>query len=625
MNDSRFGMLRRVVLVFLFFLLGCAGKKIAPYEFPTDVMSKPPGGLAVDQVPMFISFGSDDNPYADGLRYLTDLFNSKNLHYSFYVNTINITPQGEDDPEAVKASWREAIESGNEIGVHTHSHPHGKDFSVKQWQKEMALCSEWLTKPTGLGQPAANLLGFRTPFLEYADHTLTAVQREKFAYDCSIEEGLEANQDGRNFVWPYTLDHGAPGDPEIREHAGLWELPVYAFIAPPDELCEAYGVPPGLRARLLQRSPESEMPQGKITGMDWNLWFQYGTTKAEFLAVLKYTLDQRLKGNRCPLTVGLHSWTYSEKSDEHPPGATLQERRDALREFVDYAISKPEVRVVTAKDLLAWMKSPTPLQAPETQLGAGFRYSVFNEHVAPVPVYWQKVATEMAKRFPGATPEGIWIVTGINGRGAKLSFPLNAPVDPLITGNDGSDPNEAALNLFDQLGFRIWLQVEPAFAPVDQLLDLTLQRYSHHPCVVGVGLDVEWNKSTNPDGGEQVTDDQARAWLALARKYHPQYRLFLKHWLPEKMPPTVREGILFVDDSQEFKTMDEMVSEFAQWGKTFAPHPVAFQFGYPADQPWWSKLNDPPKEIGNEILKQVPNTEALFWVDFSVLDVFGHQ
>lgn len=88
------------------------------------------------------------------------------------------------------------------------------------------------------------------------------------------------------------------------------------------------------------------------------------------------------------------------------------------------------------------------------------------------------------------------------------------------------------------------------------------------------------------------------------------------------MPPTARDGILFVDDSQQFPSLDAMIDEFATWGETFAPAPVAFQFGYRADRRWWQELDDPPGEIGERILAAVPNTEALYWVDFTVLEVF---
>jgi hypothetical protein len=260
-----------------------------------------------------------------------------------------------------------------------------------------------------------------------------------------------------------------------------------------------------------------------------------------------------------------------------------------------------------------------PAKAP-AGLGAGFRYSVYGPRYNPGPEYWARVGREMAARFPGATPEAIWIVTRMKGDGVQVNFPF-AGDDPLIVGSE-EDGNEAALALFDTLGFRVWLQVEPVNASVEKLIHLALDRYGRHPCVVGVGVDVEWYRSHDPDGGQAVSDADATAWLAAARAHNPAHRLFLKHWLVEKMPPTVREGLLFVDDSQIFPSMAALVTNFAEWAKAFAPSPVAFQFGYPSDRPWWSTLDDPPARIGKAILEVAPNTEALFWVDFTVLEVF---
>jgi hypothetical protein len=96
----------------------------------------------------------------------------------------------------------------------------------------------------------------------------------------------------------------------------------------------------------------------------------------------------------------------------------------------------------------------------------------------------------------------------------------------------------------------------------------------------------------------------------------------LKHWLPEKMPPTLRDGLFFIDDSQILPSLDAMVEEFADWGRAFAPAPVGFQIGYDSDRPWWEDLADPPAEIGRRILAAVPNAAGLYWVDFTVLDVF---
>jgi hypothetical protein len=140
--------------------------------------------------------------------------------------------------------------------------------------------------------------------------------------------------------------------------------------------------------------------------------------------------------------------------------------------------------------------------------------------------------------------------------------------------------------------------------------------------VIGVGVDVEWYQSTEVPEGRAITDAEAEAWLAVARSHDPDYRLFLKHWEIGKMPPTARDGILFVDDSQAIPSLEEMIEEFAAWGRAFAPAPVAFQYGYESDRHWWRQLADPPADIGRRILESAPNTEGLYWVDFTVLEVF---
>jgi hypothetical protein len=261
--------------------------------------------------------------------------------------------------------------------------------------------------------------------------------------------------------------------------------------------------------------------------------------------------------------------------------------------------------------------------APARTLGAGFRFSTYGPDYDPGPEYWVSVGERMAARFPNATQEAIWIVGRLRGEGTLLSFPAETD-DPLIQ-TTSEDGNAAAFELFDRMGVRVWLQVEPGNAPVETLIHLMLERYGDHPCVVGVGVDVEWYRSTDMPAGQAVSDAEARAWLAAARSHNPDYRLFLKHWEIEKMPPTSREGILFIDDSQELESLDAMIDEFAEWGRAFAPAPVGFQFGYRSDRPWWLLLEDPPGRIGYRILDAIPNAEGLYWVDFTVLEMFPVQ
>jgi hypothetical protein len=239
------------------------------------------------------------------------------------------------------------------------------------------------------------------------------------------------------------------------------------------------------------------------------------------------------------------------------------------------------VLVTAAASTSLWAARTDQLQ------GAGIHSSTYGRPNDPGPRYWARVGTEIAARFPGAKPEAIWIVSRLKGRGTQMSFPLAPGGDPLITGM-AEDVSEPVLRLFDELGYRVWLQTEPGWAPVDQASHVMLDRYGRHRCVVGVGVDIEWHRSNDPDRGDPVTDEMARTWLAAARSHNPSYRMFLKHFRANVMPSTVRDGILFVDDAQIYRSADEMIDSFARWGRTFAPA---------------------VKEIGDCILAATPNTE----------------
>jgi hypothetical protein len=260
------------------------------------------------------------------------------------------------------------------------------------------------------------------------------------------------------------------------------------------------------------------------------------------------------------------------------------------------------------------------MNTPKPTREAGFRYSSYGPSYNPGPEYWVSVGEQMAAKFPDAKPATIWIVGILDGEGTYLSFGCDTD-DPNIRCGY-VDINEQVLTLFDEKGFDVWLQVEPGNADVDKLIDIVLNQFKHHPSVVGFGVDVEWYKSTTGPEGQPVTDEEAKRWVTAVRKHNPEYQLFLKHWEKEWMPPTERDGIFFVDDSQQFESFDQMVNEFAEWGEAFAPAPVGFQYGYPADKIWWQNLQDPPKDIGQALLDKVPNTRGLFWVDFTVLEVF---
>lgn len=267
-------------------------------------------------------------------------------------------------------------------------------------------------------------------------------------------------------------------------------------------------------------------------------------------------------------------------------------------------------------------KNPVPTSyTTEIPFGAGYRYSSYGtSHLDVINNnYWVNVGNEISGKFENATPKSIWILGVLDGEGIYLNFPANS-TNPLIK-SASEDFNEEIFNKFDKQGVKIWLQVEPGNAPVEDLIKIVLGKYNHHSCIIGFGVDVEWYQSVDKPDGKAVSDITAKKWLELIRSYNPEYRLFLKHWLKEKMPPIHREGIVFIDDSQDFDSKEDMIAEFKDWGERFSGAQVGFQYGYSTDKSWWSLYEDPALVIGQEILNEIPNTVGLYWVDFTLEEI----
>jgi len=261
----------------------------------------------------------------------------------------------------------------------------------------------------------------------------------------------------------------------------------------------------------------------------------------------------------------------------------------------------------------------------QTTVVAGFRASrILNSYPNrqfPPPHYWSATAQSISSKFSGTVPGGIWIVSLYIGNGTtQLNFPSNGIVLPNIN-FISTDYNEAYLNHFDTTGINVWLQVEPGEANIDTLIHIVLNRYKHHPSVIGFGVDAEWYKNN-----AKVTDSAAQRWEEKVRSVDTNYTLFVKHYGQSWMPPSYRGKILFVDDSQDFSfasnPFNYMVNEFKSWGAKFSPNGSAFQYGYPKDSVWWKAFTDPVKTIGDALLSNIPTTRGLFWVDFTIAKIF---
>lgn len=255
---------------------------------------------------------------------------------------------------------------------------------------------------------------------------------------------------------------------------------------------------------------------------------------------------------------------------------------------------------------------------------AGVRSSNYGIKPFPSKEEWKNALFTMQEKFEGTIPTAIWIVGVMRGsENMYLEFPSEGKeVKNVIFAEE--DKHEPYLKYFDENGIKVFLQVESANADMLEVIDLVLNRYKHHPCVIGFGVDVEWYRvKDNPGTGMKVTDELAEQWEKRVKEHNPGYKIFLKHWDPLWMPPTYRGEIFFVDDSQMLESLEAMVNEFKnQWAAKFYPNPVIFQIGYMADKKWWGNFEDPPKYMGEKIAEAIKDHECgIIWVDFTLKDV----
>ena len=255
----------------------------------------------------------------------------------------------------------------------------------------------------------------------------------------------------------------------------------------------------------------------------------------------------------------------------------------------------------------------TGLNAGRAKVFVGWKSSPYGLQQEAEPAFWVSVARNMTWEIGNSIPSGIWVLGEAVGNRCSLTFNSSAAYSNIVFSK--TDENEEYLDAFDAAGLKVWLQVEPAEASVETLIDIVLGRYSNHPCVAGFGVDVEWLESDRYSEGRPVTNQEAQNWVARLTSYNPNYTLLLKHWLVDRMPTVHLANIAFVDDSQGFTSLEALVNEFGQWGTRFSSSNVCFQIGYASDGGWWSELENPFRTIATKLLDEIPNCNGIYWTD----------
>ncbi|PRW59866.1 G8 domain-containing isoform B [Chlorella sorokiniana] len=138
-------------------------------------------------------------------------------------------------------------------------------------------------------------------------------------------------------MWFATLEKGVPYNCDLgggseclpnESYPGFWEVPLYTTVEHENlmDYCTVEG------------------DGSKVAGCS-----AYEVLKKSLDEVLKKSLDEAYDSNRGPVTVGTHK-AYMKDSEFSAD----------VGKFLDYALSKPDVWVVTHQQLLDWMEAPVP-------------------------------------------------------------------------------------------------------------------------------------------------------------------------------------------------------------------------------------------------------------------------
>ncbi|HEY4104704.1 MAG TPA: hypothetical protein VGM44_12475 [Polyangiaceae bacterium] len=357
---------------------------------PLAWSESPPAQFLPAEAPQFVAVTFDDNFISGlgdtkgGMTFVTDLLRDKlNPPGNGTVGTFDGTPVRTtffftslyiETDDGNRTAWRTAVTDGHEPADHTVHHSDGTEFSADDWQTEIGGCVNELTSPDiGIGIAVSDVIGFRSPYLAYNPNLVPTLQSDHFVYDSSVQSCFQDDENGTNCAWPYTLDAGSPDAvtitdkfqrPGLSTNPGFIEFPIPALIVPSDDIAPQYGITPGLRDRIPPAMPLPsfyEKATGKIAGLDATLFVDAGLTASEVLGVLKYNLDLHLQGNRSPLVFVAHSHIYADNYTAAANALSVSDRQNAISSFIDYALTKPEVRMRPLRDLVNWLNAPTPL------------------------------------------------------------------------------------------------------------------------------------------------------------------------------------------------------------------------------------------------------------------------
>lgn len=330
---------------------------------------------------------------------------------------------------------------------------------------------------------------------------------------------------------------------------------------------------------------------------------------------------------------------------------------------------------------------PEAVELSRTVEWAGFRSSIYGAtdplstntpvYSFPEPETWDAALDNLAGSLGEETkPTCIWIIGKVDDtqsysgkillemeRQGNESEEIHFIGDEDANWSRGYSDHEKWLDYFDANGINVILQVEPGYSPVDELIDLVMTEWGHHPSVIGFGVDVEWygNSSGYGGGRAKVDAETMVSWLEQIQGYLPDGLLMVKHWDTGNLgkwadiPRELREYMVFCCDAQGMGSSRDFFRYMSRFASAYeddeSTSPVWFQIGYSTDwwetpswaagnAPWFHTLYEPweegeegipsshrshlPPMLAQGLIEDAnPDQEiGIIWVDFTMRNLY---
>ncbi len=278
-----------------------------------------PGGLSGKETPQIVTISIDDGLRdLDYTTYYSPVFNGRKNPNGCPIGLTYFTSHYYSDYSLMEHAYHvDAAEFADHSVTHREPTTWWENASEEEWTHEImdqrSIIGLWG------GVPEEEVRGWRSPFLVTSETQLKVLHENKFLYEASM--GTSTN------YWPFTLDYkspicNSPATCPVNSYPGLWIVPTVLYK-------QSSGYPCAMLDACT--APVSEE--------DWMSFFEEN-------------FEVHYSDNRSPFGIYSHSsWFFQG-----------QARVNALTKFLDKLAGMKDVYIVTHKQMLDWVRSPTPLE-----------------------------------------------------------------------------------------------------------------------------------------------------------------------------------------------------------------------------------------------------------------------